>query len=105
MVEETNKLFVGNLPYTVTDAELRDIFESAGYQVSDDGERAGAKVITDRETGRSRGFGFVTVVSQEQAEKAAEEFNGKKMIGERALVVNIARPMEKSRGNDRNFRR
>ncbi len=105
MVEETNKLFVGNLPYTVNDAELREIFESAGYQILDLEERPGAKVITDRETGRSRGFGFITLVSQEEAEKAAEEFNGKKAIGERTLVVNIARPMDKSRGSDRNFRR
>lgn len=103
MVEETNKLFVGNLPYSVDDTQLRELFEADGFQIVE------ARVISDRETGRSRGFGFVTVSSQEEAEKAANEYNGKKELEGRALVVNIARPIERDRnahGSNRgDFRR
>lgn len=78
------KLYVGNLPYTVTDDELRDMFAAAGT-VTD------AVVITDRATGRSKGFGFVEMSSDEEAKKAQEMFHGKDLQG-RDMVVNEARP-------------
>ena len=77
------KLFVGNLPFTTTDQDLQNDFANAGLVES-------ATVIKDRETGRSRGFGFVEMSTDEEAQKAIEMFNGKDMGG-RAIVVNIAR--------------
>ena len=77
------KLFVGNLPFSTTDQDLQNQFANAGLVES-------ATVIKDRETGRSRGFGFVEMSSDEEAQKAIEMFNGKEMDG-RAIVVNIAR--------------
>ncbi|MBI2405019.1 RNA-binding protein [Candidatus Gottesmanbacteria bacterium] len=79
-------LFVGNLPYTVDSAKLEEIFAQAGTVAS-------AKVIADKYSGRSRGFGFVEMSSDAEAKKAVEMFNGKDMEG-RALVVNEARPRE-----------
>jgi cold-inducible RNA-binding protein len=79
------KLYIGNLPYTTTDAELKDTFAVAGAVES-------ANVISDKMTGRSRGFGFVTMPNDEEALKAIEMFNGKDMGG-RKLTVNEARPM------------
>ena len=79
-------LFVGSLPYSTTDDELKAHFEQAGTVVS-------ARVITERETGRSKGFGFVEMGSDEDAKKAIDELNGKELSG-RALVVNEARPRE-----------
>ncbi len=79
-------LFVGNLPYAVDSAKLEEMFAQAGQVVS-------AKVITDKYSGRSRGFGFVEMASPEETKKAIEMFNGKDMEG-RALVVNEARPRE-----------
>jgi len=84
------KLYVGNLTFSATDESLQQLFVSKGYQVSS------ARVITDRETGRSRGFGFVEVATGEEAAKAISELNGMDMDG-RALQVNEARPQE-SRG-------
>lgn len=78
---QQNKLYVGNLPYSVDDAQLRDIFSQYG----DIDELA---LIMDRDTGRSKGFAFVTFATQQAAEKALAE-NGKD-IGGRALRVNIA---------------
>lgn len=77
------KLFVGNLPFSTTDQDLQNEFANAGLVES-------ATVIKDRETGRSRGFGFVVMSTEEEAQKAIEMFNGKDMDG-RAIVVNIAR--------------
>lgn len=77
-------LFVGNLPYNVDDAQLSTHFAAAGTVVS-------AKVIKDKYSGRSRGFGFVEMSNDEESKKAIEMFNGKDMDG-RALVVNEARP-------------
>jgi cold-inducible RNA-binding protein len=90
-----NKLYVGNLPYSTTGDELQQTFSQAG-QVSE------AVVMMDKMTGRSRGFGFVTMVSDEDAQKAVELFNGKD-FGGRAIVVNEARPMEQRapRSSDR----
>ena len=80
------KLYVGNLPYSATDDVLKETFSAAGNVAS-------ATIIMDRATGRSKGFGFVEMSSDEEALKAIEMFNGKDMDG-RALTVNEARPME-----------
>lgn len=85
------KLYVGNLPYSVTDDDLRNLFSQAGTVTS-------ADVIKDRETGRSKGFGFVEMSSQSEAEKAIAMFNGYS-LNNRELKVNPARPKtEGSRG-------
>jgi RNA recognition motif-containing protein len=80
------KLYVGNLSYSVNDAELRQMFEPHGNVTS-------ASIVMDRETGRSRGFGFIEMGSAEEGNKAIESMNGQN-IGGRALVVNEARPRE-----------
>jgi len=77
------KLYVGNLPFSVNDSALKEIFEPHGEVLS-------ANVITDRETGRSRGFGFVEMEGSD-AEAAVEALNGQALEG-RPLVVNEARP-------------
>jgi RNA recognition motif-containing protein len=86
MEEQKNRLYVGNLPYSVQDADLSTLF--ADYEVVD------AKVIVDKFSNRSKGFGFVTLKDEAAAEKAVSEMNGKELEG-RAIVVNVARPMEK----------
>lgn len=80
------KLYVGNLPYSVTDEQLGQMFAQFG-QVSS------AVVIKFKDTGRSKGFGFVEFDKDEEADKAIEEMNGKENEG-RNLVVNEARPMQ-----------
>jgi hypothetical protein len=80
-----NKLYVGNLPYSVRDDDLNQTFSEFG-QVSS------AKVMMERDTGRSKGFGFVEMGSDAEAQSAIEGLNGRD-IGGRALVVNEARPM------------
>lgn len=77
-------LYVGNLDYAITDDQLKQIFEEAGAVVS-------ATVITDRQSGRSKGFGFVEMASEEEAKKAIETINGKDFQG-RSMIVNEARP-------------
>ncbi len=85
------KLYVGNLPYSVNDSELRTMFEAHGAVDS-------ASIVMDRETGRARGFGFVEMSSAEQANAAIAALNGTQMGG-RALIVNEAKPREdKPRG-------
>lgn len=84
------RLYIGNLPYDVDDNSLRGMFEEFGT-VND------AKCITDRETGRARGFGFVELSSREEGEKAIESMNGKD-VGGRALVVNEARERQSRTG-------
>jgi RNA recognition motif-containing protein len=79
------KLYVGNLPYSATDTELQTIFAAAGTVTS-------AKIIMDRETGRSKGFGFVEMGTEAEAAQAITSFNGTDMGG-RALTVNEAKPM------------
>lgn len=79
-------LFVGNLPYNMTSDQMGQLFAQAGTVVS-------AKVISDKYSGRSRGFGFVEMSNDEESKKAIEMFNGKDVEG-RALVVNEARPRE-----------
>jgi len=81
-----NKLYVGNLDYSVTTDDLRKVFSEAG-------EIADATVITDRATGRSKGFGFVEFADGDVAQKAIDMFNEKDMNG-RKMVVNVARPRE-----------
>lgn len=86
------KLYVGNLSYNTTEDELRDIFAAYGQPDS-------VKVITDRDTGRSKGFGFVEFANDQEARAAISGLNGKD-VGGRALTVNEARPREEggSRG-------
>ena len=85
-MEEKNKLYVGNLSYSVTDESLAELFASFG-------EVTEAKVIIDKFSGRSKGFGFVTMADEKAAEKAIAEMNGKEVDG-RAIVVNVSRPKE-----------
>jgi cold-inducible RNA-binding protein len=85
-VNYLSKLYVGNLDYTVTSDQLRDHFSQAGKVVD-------AVVLSDKYSGRSRGFGFVEFESADDANKAIEMFNGKDYQG-RALVVNEARQRE-----------
>ena len=80
------KLFVGSLPWAVDDAKLAEIFAQAGNVVS-------AQVVKDRDTGRSRGFGFVEMSTDEEAQNAVNNLNGTDIEG-RKIVVNIARPRE-----------
>ena len=80
------KLYVGNLAFQTTNDDLQQLFEQAGTVES-------VNVIEDRETGRSRGFGFVEMASTEEGQKAIEQFNGKEFNG-RNLNVNEARPRE-----------
>ncbi|WP_372659564.1 RNA recognition motif domain-containing protein [Hydrogenophaga sp.] len=81
-----NKLYVGNLPYTVRDEDLQQAFGAYGSVNS-------AKVMMERDTGRSKGFGFVEMGSDAEAQSAIEGMNGQS-LGGRSLVVNEARPME-----------
>jgi RNA recognition motif-containing protein len=82
----TTKLFVGNLPYSATEDELRTLFAQAGEVTS-------VAVIKDRDTGKSKGFAFVEMASQAEAEKAISMFNDYN-LGDRAIKVNPARPRE-----------
>jgi len=80
------KLFVGSLAYSVTDQELEEFFAAAGNVVS-------AKVIIDRDSNRSKGFGFVEMGSDAEAKAAVEQLNGKELSG-RAIAVDEAKPQE-----------
>ena len=80
------RLFVGNISYRMTEDDLRDTFGEFG-SVTD------AHIVTDRETGRSRGFAFVEMADDGEAEKAIEALNGSELEG-RSLTVNVARPRE-----------
>lgn len=85
-----NKLYVGNLAYTVRDESLQEAFSQFGTVTS-------AKVMMDRETGRSKGFGFVEMASDAEAQSAINGMNGQPLEG-RAIVVNVARPREERPG-------
>lgn len=85
-----NKLYVGNLPYSFRDSDLDQAFSAYGQVTS-------AKVMMERETGRSKGFGFVEMGSDAEAKAAIEGLNGQQ-IGGRGLVVNEARPMQPRSG-------
>lgn len=84
-----SKIYVGNLPYSVTDDSLESNFSAFGPVAS-------AKVMMDRDTGRSKGFGFVEMASAEAAQAAIDGLNGISVQG-RAIVVNLARPREEGR--------
>jgi RNA recognition motif-containing protein len=81
-----NKLFIGSLPWAVDDAQLGQLFAEFGEVVS-------ARVITDRESGRSRGFGFVEYNNEAAAQAAVDAMNGKDVEG-RAISVDFARPQQ-----------
>ena len=83
-------IYVGNLPFSATEDELVQMFSSYGSV-------SRASIITDRMTGRSRGFGFVEMDSESEAEAAIEALNGQDMNG-RPLTVNVARPKAERRG-------
>ncbi|MCH7730841.1 RNA-binding protein [Patescibacteria group bacterium] len=83
-MDNKKKLYVGNLPYKITSDELNSLFTEFGDIVD-------AVVITDRASGRSKGFGFVEFADEAAAQKAVDAMNGKEME-ERKLVVNFARP-------------
>jgi cold-inducible RNA-binding protein len=85
------KLYVGNLPYSATDQELSQKFAACGTVES-------AKVITDRDTGRSKGFGFIEMASAAEAQAAISALNGVDYDG-RAMKVNEAKPQEKRNGS------
>ena len=82
----SKKLYVGGLPYSISDTQLEELFAAHGTVES-------ARVITDRMTGRSRGFGFVEMANQNEAEAAMTELNGSQLEG-RTLTVNEARQKE-----------
>ena len=92
----STKLYVGNLSFGVTSDDLQEHFAQAGTVES-------AKVVEDRDTGRSRGFGFVEMSSADEATAAIEQFNGQDLDG-RNLVVNEARPREEGGGGNRGGR-
>jgi len=87
------KLFVGRLSWDTTDTTLKDFFSQAGNVIS-------ASVITDRYTGKSKGFGFVEMSTEEEAEKAKNDLNGQALDG-RTIAVSEARPMQP---REKNFR-
>ena len=90
------KLYVGNLPYSVGDSDLQRLFEAHGSVVS-------AQVIIDRDTGRSKGFGFVEMGNDSEAQAAIADMNGKEVDG-RSLTVNEARPKPEGGGGGRGGR-
>ena len=94
------RLFIGSLPYSTTDSQLEELFAGAGKVES-------AKVIIDKFSGRGKGFGFVEMASDEEAQNAIKMFNGYSLEG-RSIVVNIARPREDRGSNNfgdrRNFK-
>jgi cold-inducible RNA-binding protein len=91
----STKLYVGNLAFQTTSDDLQQLFAQAGTVES-------ASIVEDRDTGRSRGFAFVEMSTQEEATAAIEQFNGKEVSG-RALTVNEARPRENRGGGGRSF--
>src|SRR5215467_13711468 len=86
-VQMAKKIYVGNLSFQTTETDLNDMFGAIGQVES-------VQIITDRDTGRSKGFGFVQMADDAAAEKAIAELNGKE-VGGRNLTVNEARPMQK----------
>jgi len=90
------RLYVGSLSYNTTEDALRDMFSQAGTVVS-------ATIITDKYSGRSKGFGFVDMSSEEEAEKAIEMFNGQELDG-RKIIVDKAKPIKNFRERSRQRR-
>ena len=89
----STRLYVGNLNFRTTGDELRELFSQAG-------EVENASVVEDRDTGRSRGFGFVEMSTKEEGEAAIAQFNGNDLNG-RNLTVNVAKPRESRNGGSR----
>lgn len=89
----THKLYVGNLPYTVDDSALTHNFSEFGTVQS-------AKIVIDRDSGRSKGFGFVEMATAAEAQAAIDALNGMSVQG-RSITVNLARPMESRSGGGR----
>jgi len=89
----TNKLYVGNLPFSADDSSIKELFSEAGTVTS-------VAVILDRETNRSKGFGFIEMSTSEEASAAIEKFNGKDFDG-RDLKVSFAKPREERSTNTR----
>lgn len=89
----STKLYVGGIPYATTEAALGDLFAKAGTVSS-------ATIIIDRMTGRSKGFGFVEMLNDEEAQAAINMYNGQDFEG-RKLTVNVARPLEPRAPRDR----
>ncbi|OGH16015.1 MAG: hypothetical protein A3C30_00850 [Candidatus Levybacteria bacterium RIFCSPHIGHO2_02_FULL_40_18] len=89
----TNKLFIGSLPYSVSDAELQEHFSQVGTVLS-------AKIITDRYSGQSKGFGFVEMSTPQEAQEAINKLNNSTLSG-RTIIVNEAKP--EVRREDRGF--
>lgn len=87
-----NKIFVGNLSFNTTENDLQETFAAHGNVVE-------TKLMTDRDTGRARGFGFVTMSTEDEAQNAITALNGASIDG-RALTVNIAKPREERSGGD-----
>jgi RNA recognition motif-containing protein len=87
MNQTNKKLYVGSLPYSVTEDQLRELFATYG-------EVASVRIITDKFTGQSKGFGFVEMVNGDDAQKAIEALNGSQLSG-RTLLVNEARPEQR----------
>lgn len=90
----TTKLFVGNIPYSTTEQDLTELFSRSGGKV------ASARIITDFDTGRSKGYAFVEMSTAQEAEKAIQELNGFSLNG-RPIVVNEARPRQGGSGGRR----
>jgi len=86
----SKRLYVGNLPYSITENALHEMFSEAGPVES-------VKLITDRDTGRSKGFAFVEMATEEGAERAIAEFSGRK-IEDRPMTVNEAKPQQPREG-------
>ena len=91
-----SKLYVGGLAYSVTEKELEELFAEQGKVVS-------TAVIKDRDSGQSKGFGFVEMSSEEEAQSAIKELNGKELSG-RSITVNAARPQEDRRPSGGSYR-
>lgn len=85
-------IYVGNLSYSATENSMRDLFEGFGQVTT-------AKIVTDKFTGSSRGFGFIEMPNNDEAQRAIAELNGKEFEG-RKIVVNESRPRETTGGND-----
>lgn len=89
-MSQNKKLYVGSLPYSLTEEELKEIFAAFGTVVS-------ARIITDKMTGKSKGFGFVEMETEDSALKAIDATHGSALNG-RTLIVNIAHPEQKKTG-------
>ncbi|MFH1437081.1 MAG: RNA-binding protein [Pseudomonadota bacterium] len=89
-----DKLFVGNIPYDFSEDDLKSIFDAEQFKVVD------VKLITDRITGKSRGFGFVTLETDELAAEAVKQYNGKE-VGGRTLKIEVAKGKQQKDGGER----